>query len=132
MMEKRKQEEQNKKNIQRDDNSNPGTGGNTAYKGAVMVDFNVPGHTAYKNNNWYVRNPGYTCPAGSNGTVTMVVKVNQAGNVTSATYDASQSAGANSCMIEKAKKYAMMSRFNYAASAASSQTGRITYKFVTK
>ncbi|MCH2224152.1 MAG: hypothetical protein MK066_05230 [Crocinitomicaceae bacterium] len=107
-------------------------GGETGYSGQVMVDFSVPNHTAYQNNVWYVRNPGYTCPSGSQGKVTVIIKVDKSGNVTSAVYDASQSQGANSCMISKAKTYAMKSRFNYADSAPASQTGRITYTFISK
>jgi hypothetical protein len=107
-------------------------GGSTAYSGQVMVDFNVPNHAAYQNNAWYVRNPGYTCPNGTSGKVTVIIKVNKAGNVTSAIYDASQSSGANSCMIDKARTYAMKSRFDYSDSAPASQTGRITYTFISK
>lgn len=106
--------------------------GNTAYAGSVMVDYSVPQHTAHQNNNWYVRNPGYTCPTGSSGTVTIIVKVTQGGSVTSATYDPSRSAGANSCMIEQAKKYAKISRFNFANNAATSQTGWISYRFISQ
>lgn len=108
-----------------------GTTGDKVYAGNVMVDFSVPTHTAYQNNKWYVRNPGYTCPRGSSGTVVMLVKVSQGGTVTSATYDPSRSSGANSCMIEQAKKYALMSKFNYSSSAPKSQEGWISYTFVS-
>ncbi|MFT5860093.1 MAG: hypothetical protein ACI865_002201 [Flavobacteriaceae bacterium] len=106
--------------------------GDVAYEGSVMVDFSVPQHTAHQNNNWYVRNPGYTCPTGSSGAVMILVKVAQSGSVISASYDASQSSGANSCMIEQAKKYAMKSRFNYDSASPSSQSGWIRYTFVSQ
>lgn len=122
--------EQTKQNPSNNRPTNQNTG-NTAYAGSVMVEFDVPKHTAHQNNNWYVRNPGYTCPKGSSGTVTIVVKVSQSGSVTSATFDPSRSSGANSCMIEQAKKYAKISRFNFAKDAASSQTGWISYRFIS-
>lgn len=106
--------------------------GDVAYAGSVMVDFSVPQHTAHQNNNWYVRNPGYTCPTGSSGAVMILVKVAQSGSVTSATYDPSQSSGANSCMIDQAKKYALKSRFNYDSGSSSSQSGWIRYTFVSQ
>jgi hypothetical protein len=122
----------------KDDKNKPNTGtdqGNGAdnvFAGSVMVDFSVPMHTAHQNNNWYVRNPGYTCPKGSSGRVTVIVKVNQAGSVLAATYDPSRSSGANSCMIEQARKYAKKSRFNFADDAADSESGWITYTFISE
>ncbi len=123
--------EQARKN-QNNTNTNLRNSGETKYAGSVMVDYSVPQHTAHQNNNWYVRNPGYTCPTGSSGTVTIIVKVSQSGSVTSATYDPAKSSGANSCMIAQAKEYAKISRFNYVNDAASSQTGWISYKFLSQ
>ena len=31
-----------------------------------MVEFELSGRTAFKKDNWYVRNPGYTCGKNSN------------------------------------------------------------------
>lgn len=107
-------------------------GGNTSYSGNVMVDWELSSRNPHQNNNWYVRNPGYTCGYGSVGRVTVIIKVSQGGNVTSATYDPSQSSGANTCMIEQAVKYAKMSRFDYSGSAPSIQQGRITYTFISQ
>lgn len=104
--------------------------GNKAFAGNVMVDWSLANRNPHKNNNWYVRNPGYTCGYGSSGIVTVRIHVNSNGDVTSASYDASQSSGANSCMIQQAIKYAKLSRFNYAK--AKSQEGRITYTFIAQ
>jgi len=104
--------------------------GNQSYAGNVMVDWVLSNRNAHKKNNWFVRNPGYTCGYGASGVVTVMIKVNQNGNVISATYDANQSRGASSCMIKQAVKYAKMSRFDYAK--AKSQEGRITYTFVAQ
>lgn len=104
--------------------------GNKSYAGNVMVEWVLDSRNAHKKNNWYVRNPGYTCGYGASGIVTVMVKVNQNGNVISATYDANQSRGASACMIKQAVKYAKMSRFSYAK--LKSQEGRITYTFVAQ
>jgi len=93
-----------------------------------MVDWSLSGRTAHQNNNWYVRNPGYTCGYGSSGKVSVQIIVNQNGDVVSAT--ASGSASANDCMIQQALKYAKLSRFNYSGSAPKTQTGTIIYTFV--
>lgn len=113
-------------------NNNTQKGGNTAFGGNVMVDWELSSRNPHQNNNWYVRNPGYTCGYGSVGRVTILIKVNQGGSVTTATYDAAQSSGANSCMIEQAIKYAKLSRFDYSGSAPSIQQGRITYTFISQ
>lgn len=101
------------------------------YSGNVMVDFYLPGRTAYDNNNWHIRNPGYTCGFGS-GTVVINVKVNLNGKVLKITYDASQSSNASACMIEQAKKYAQMSRFNFSGEASKEQSGYIRYQFISQ
>ena len=106
--------------------------GNTAYAGNVMVDWSLSSRTPHQNNNWYVRNPGYTCGYGASGQVTVLIKVNQSGSVTAADYDASQSSNASDCMIQQAVKYAKMSRFNYSGSAPKIQGGRITYVFISQ
>lgn len=106
------------------------TGGNTAYSGNVMVRWELSGREPHQGNEWYVRNPGYTCGHGSNGVVYVKIKVNRNGNVTAATYVPEQSRGASPCMIEQARKYALLSRFNY--SADTSQDGKIIYTFVSQ
>jgi hypothetical protein len=107
------------------------SGEQNQYAGNVMVDFNVSGRTAFENNNWYVRNPGYTCGRGS-GVVHVNITVNQGGQVVKAIYDPSKSKNASSCMIEQAQKYAGMSRFNYSSTSSSQQTGYIRYQFVSQ
>ncbi|MES2590063.1 MAG: hypothetical protein V4622_13875 [Bacteroidota bacterium] len=106
------------------------SGGNTAYSGTVMVDWELAKREPHQGNNWYVRNPGYTCGDKSNGLVHIKIKVDQSGKVISAIYSPENSSNASSCMIEQAKKYAMMSRFSYSASSSSSQEGKIVYTFV--
>lgn len=103
-------------------------GGNKAAAGNVMVDWSLSGRSPHQNNNWYVRNPGYTCGYGSSGRVSVQIFVNQNGDVVNAT--ATGSSGANDCMIQQALKYAKLSRFNYSGSAPKSQTGTIVYTFV--
>ncbi len=102
-------------------------GGNTAFSGNVMVDWSLSGRNPHQNNNWYVRNPGYTCGYGSEGRVSVKIKVNQNGDVIEAI--PTGSAGSNSCMIEQAVKYAKLSRFNYSGTAAKTQEGTIIYTF---
>lgn len=128
----RKENEKATKSNNSPTNNNTQKGGNTAYSGNVMVDWELISRNPHQNNNWYVRNPGYTCGYGAVGRVTVLIKVNQGGSVTSATYDASQSSNANSCMIEQAIKYAKLSRFDYSGSAPSIQNGKITYTFISQ
>lgn len=104
-------------------------GGDKAYSGNVMVDWSLAGRSPHQNNNWWVRNPGYTCGYGSAGRVTIGIKVNQNGDVISA--ETLSSSGANGCMLEQALKYAKLSRFNYAGTAKT-QEGTITYTFVSQ
>ena len=108
------------------------TGGDKAYAGNVMVEWSLSNRNPHQYNNYYVRNPGYTCGYGSNGVVNISIKVNQNGDVVFAEYMAGRSSGANMCMIEQALKYAKMSRFMYSANAPDSQTGSITYRFVAQ
>lgn len=106
------------------------SGGNTAYSGNVMVDWSLSGRNPHQNNNWYVRNPGYTCGHGSSGRVSVTIQVNQNGDVISAV--PTSTSGANACMIEQAVKYAKLSRFNYSGSSPKAQQGTITYTFVSQ
>lgn len=128
---KREAEEEKRRNASKDDGTSTAGTANAA-AGNVMVSFNVPKHTAHQGNDWYVRNPGYKCGVGASGRVMILVKVDQSGKVLSATYDESQSSGATFCMISEAKKYALMSRFNYAPDAAKTQSGWISYTFISQ
>lgn len=108
------------------------SGGNTAFSGNVMVDWLLTNRNPHQNNNWHVRNPGYTCGYGSSGRVTVQIMVSQGGDVLSAVYDVSRSSGATPCMIEQAVKYAKMSRFAYSGTAPKSQEGTISYTFISQ
>ena len=102
------------------------------YNGNVMVDFSLEGRTAYNNNNWYIRNPGYTCGYGSVGTVVILIKVNSSGKVVKINFDAAKSTNVSICMQEQALKYASMSRFNALTNGGSDQSGYIRYQFVAQ
>ena len=108
-------------------------GGDKAAAGNVMVEYSVGSRGPHNGNEYNVRNPGYTCGEGSAGKVFMNVKVDAGGMVISAIYDPAKSSGQiNPCMIEKAKKYALLSRFNYSPSAPKSESGWIAYTFVSQ
>lgn len=100
-----------------------------AVAGKTMVSYSLSNRHPHNKNDWYVRNPGYTC-GNVNGTVVVQIRVDQAGNVVNARYLESESNNADHCMIRQAEKYALMSRFNYDSSAEKSQEGKITYLFV--
>ena len=106
------------------------SGAKTVYAGNVMVSWSLSQRTAHLNNNWYVRNPGYTCGQGSSGKITVQIKVNQNGSVIDAIV--LSSGGASECMTQQAIKYAKLSRFNYSSTASTSQVGTITYTFVSQ
>jgi hypothetical protein len=128
--ERLKELEKEKKKGDKGDETSGNTGEKTAYKGNVMVDWELSGRNPHLNKNWYVRNPGYTCGYGS-GVVVIDITVNQAGNVVAAKYNSGESRGANPCMIQQAQKYAGMSRFDY-SSSNNSQQGKIFYTFVSQ
>lgn len=127
-IDERKKQNTNKSAITPKDANTNTQGGNKAAAGSVMVDWSLSGRTAHQNNNWYVRNPGYTCGFGSSGKVSVQITVNQNGDVIIAS--ATGSSGANDCMIQQALKYAKLSRFNYSSSASKTQSGTIIYTFV--
>ena len=122
--------EQAKINENNSNNNPPSNTGDKKYAGSVMADWSLAGRSPHQNNEWYIRKPGYMCGHGSSGSVTIQIKVNQNGNVTSA--NVTQSAGANQCMIDNALKYAKLSRFNYSGSAPNIQSGKITYRFISQ
>lgn len=105
------------------------SGSQNQYAGSVMVDFSLPGRTAFENKKWYVRNPGYTCGYNSAGTVVVTITVNNAGRVISKSVDNNRSTSATPCMIEQALKYAGISRFN---AGSGNVTGYISYRFVSQ
>lgn len=111
--------------------SKTSTSSEKVYKGNVMVDWSLPSRTPHLNNDWYVRNPGYTCGYGS-GVIVVDIKVDPSGNVVSAVHNTAKSKGGNSCMIEQSLKYAKMSRFNYSGSSEKFQSGWIQYIFVSQ
>lgn len=136
----KEQDEERKKNQSQSKNdkssapkSNNGatSGTNNAVKGNVMVEWSLSGRSPHQNNEWNVRNPGYTCGHGSTGRVVVSIKVGQDGKVVSAIPDAAGSSSVNPCMIEQAVKYAKLSRFDYSASEVS-QTGKIYYTFISQ
>jgi hypothetical protein len=110
--------------------SNPGEG-NSA-KGSVMVEWSLKNRTPHLNDEWHVRNPGYTCGKGARGRVVIDIKVGPDGRVKSATCDQGASSISNPCMLEQALKYAQMSRFNYSGAAGALQSGKIFYTFVAQ
>jgi hypothetical protein len=118
-----KKEDKNPK--ERVDKNNIKTEGSNAVAGAVMVSFNLLNRKAFS-----LPKPGYTC--NSSGTVVIDIKVDKSGEVKSASVNPSASSGADECMISKALRYAEKSRFNLGNDAPSSQSGTITYKFVSK
>lgn len=133
---KREQEQQKNKNTKQNtsvktENSNS-DGGDVAYKGSVMVNWELKNRQPHLNDSWQIRNPGYTCGQGSTGTVFVKIKVDQGGRVISAVYIASKSSHANACMIEQALKYAKLSRFNYDSKVATEQEGYISYVFLAQ
>lgn len=107
-------------------------GGAKSFAGNVMVEWELIGRSPHQNNNWYVRNPGYTCGQGADGIVVVKIRVAASGNVIGVTYVSNMSSSANPCMIEQAKKYAAMSRFMFSADAPPSQEGTIKYTFVSQ
>ena len=102
----------------------------TAYGGNVMVSWSLTERTAYLNNNWYVRNPGYTCDQDSYGKITIQIKVDQNGSVIYASV--LEKGDASQCMINQAIKYAKLSRFNHSITATPNQIGTITYTFISQ
>lgn len=112
------------------EDSSPGKGGAASTKGVegkTLVSFDLSNRHPLNHNDWYIRNPGYTC-GNVNGVVKVAITVDEGGRVVAATVTESQSA--TNCMKQKAREYALMSRFNYSSSAPSKQEGVITYRFV--
>ncbi len=138
--EKRKKiiEEKNNKLAQKNEsrsnskNTATKTGGDKIFGGNVMVDWVLTSRDPHQNDPYFVRNPGYTCGDHTTGLVTIKIKVDQSGRVVDAKYVAGASNSASPCMIEQARKYALMSRFNYSNTAPAQQDGMIRYTFVSQ
>jgi hypothetical protein len=134
---RKKMEEQRKnkdnssspKNTKQENKTSLG-GSENQFAGNVMVRFSLSGRTAFNGNNWYVRNPGYTCGRGA-GVVVVNVVVGRDGKVIKAIVDNAKSSG-NSCMKEQAQKYASMSRFSISNSSPEEHSGYIRYEFVSQ
>lgn len=105
--------------------NNIDTDGSNAVAGEVLVRYDLSDRKAHD-----LPKPGYTC--NSSGTVVVDIKVDKTGEVKSASFNSSLSSGASECMINKAVRYAKKSRFNYSGGAPSTQSGTITYKFVSR
>lgn len=126
---KEKQKDNSKTNPKTDNSSNSGS--KFAPKGSVMVEYTFSSERlAHQNNNWFVRNPGYTCGSNSSGRVVVDIKVGQDGRVVSAVYNGVESSSVNQCMQEQALKYAKISRFETSTNGI--QSGKIFYTFVSQ
>lgn len=106
-----------------------GAASEKAVGGATMVSYSLINRYPLNHNDWYVRNPGYTC-GNVNGVVVMNIVVDKGGHVIDAKIDEARSSNATFCMRKQAKKYALLSRFNFDGSAAKEQSGTITYQFI--
>ncbi len=104
-------------------------GSEKRFSGETMVSFELDNRFPLNNNDWHVRNPGYTC-GNVEGKVVVTIRVNNNGDVVSAKYIPEESTNANYCMIRQAEKYALLSRFNYSSNAPRTQDGKISYLFV--
>lgn len=124
--EREKQQAKNKTNTNKSNSSENSS--NTAAAGSVMVEPYLAKRPSTR-----ADIPGYTCGVGSSGKVVIVVKVDNAGTVISATHDPSRNQGnVDYCMIQQAQKYAMRSRFQSSSTAAQTQEGWIAYTFVSQ
>ncbi len=123
------QKNETKSNIK---NTSLKSGGDKVFAGNVMVDWVLTNRNEHQNDPYFIRNPGYTCGDHTTGLVTIKIKVDQSGRVIDAKYIAGSSNSASPCMIEQARKYALMSRFNYSNTAPAQQEGTIRYTFVSQ
>jgi hypothetical protein len=131
-MEERKKNQTTTQTEKSTNNQPSNSGKSNQYAGDVMVDFSLTGRTAFENNNWHIRNPGYTCGHGSAGTVVVLVSVDKTGRVIGSSIDESRTTNATSCMREQALKYAGISKFNFSDKAPVRQEGYIRYRFVSQ
>jgi hypothetical protein len=104
-------------------NSNSSSGSKFAFKGNVLVSYDVPTRTESK-----LEAPGYSCKGA--GKVAIKIRVDNYGGVTSAKYDVSRSNGADQCMIDLALSYAK-SRSRFTGGSTNTE-GYIYYTFVAQ
>jgi len=107
------------------ENTNNQSGGENSPPPNVLASWNLKNRT-----NQSLPKPGYLCPQGTSGKVTVRIKVDQNGYVTEAKIDPSLSSSMVSCMVENAESYARRARFNISSTAPASQDGTITYTYV--
>jgi len=122
-MEQRKLDQE--KNTTKTPNNQSAVGSNNAPPANVLASWNLKDRTNSK-----LPKPGYLCPQGTSGKVTVRIKVDQNGYVTDARIDQSLSSQLISCMIENAEAYALKARFNISSTAPAIQEGTITYTYV--
>lgn len=104
-------------------NSNSSSGSKFAFKGNVLVSYDVPTRTESK-----LEAPGYSCKGA--GKVAIKIRVDSYGGVTSVKYDVSKSNGADQCMIDLALSYAK-SRSKFTGGSGNAD-GYIYYTFVAQ
>lgn len=109
--------------------TNNQSGSEKAYAGETMVKYELSNRFPLNNNDWHVRNPGYTC-GNVNGKIVVRIRVANSGDVIYAKSIPELSVNPTDCMITQAEKYALLSRFNFDGSANKQQEGTITYNFV--
>lgn len=120
----RKEEQKKQSNKQKVDGGIGGTQGNqSGSDGVTMVEWPKKERSAYNNDDWNVRVPGYTCGIGVNDKVVLKLRVDMSGKV----LDSEVVSGSNSCCIEQAKKYAQKSKFE--SSDKMIQYINVTYRF---
>jgi hypothetical protein len=122
-------DQQEKKEPKKTTASQGGEASKKAVGGATMVSYSLMDRHPLNHNDWYIRNPGYTC-GNVNGVVKIIILVDEGGAVVGASLVEDQSQNATPCMKQRAKEYALMSRFNYSSKAPKKQEGIITYRFV--
>lgn len=122
-MEQRKLDQD--KNTAKNPTNQNTSGSNNAPPSNVLASWNLKDRTNSK-----LPKPGYLCPQGTSGKVTVRIKVDQNGYVTDARIDPSLSSKLISCMIENAEAYALKARFNISNTAPLVQEGTITYTYV--
>lgn len=121
--------EDQKSSTSNDDDKSEQQASNEAVAGATMVSYRLSDRHPLNHNDWYVRNPGYTC-GNVNGIVKVLIEVGKSGEVENAKILENQSVNATACMLQKAQQYALKSRFNFSKNAPKKQEGVITYRFV--
>ncbi len=104
-------------------NSNSSSGSKFAFKGNVLVSYDVPTRTKEK-----LEAPGYSCKGA--GKVAIKIRVDSYGGVTSVKFDVSKSNGADQCMIDLALSYAK-SRSKFTGGSGNAD-GYIYYTFVAQ